>query len=92
MTFNIEFDKQPEKFLKKADKQLSERMLKEIERLRCDPFPQGAKKVLGRKEKTFRIRIGDYRLLYVIFFEDNCILVSKIDKRPRVYHQNSSYA
>ncbi len=85
MTFDVEFDNQPEKFLKKADKQLNARLLKEIERLRDDPFPQGIKRVLGREEKTFRTRVGDYRILYVVFFEDNCILISKIDKRPRAY-------
>ncbi len=85
MTFDVEFDNQPENFLKKADKQLTDRLIKEIESLRGDPFPQGVKRVLGRKEKTFRTRVGDYRILYTVFFETNCILVSKIDKRPKAY-------
>lgn len=85
MMFNIKFDNQPEKFLKKADKALSERLCKKIEALRNDPIPHDAKRVVKRKEKTFRVRVGDYRILYVVYFEDNAILIANIDKRPRVY-------
>jgi mRNA interferase RelE/StbE len=85
MTFDVEFDNQPEKFLKKAEKQLTERLIKRIESLRTDPFSQGVKRVLGRKEKTFRVRVGDYKILYVVFLENNCLFISKIDKRPKVY-------
>lgn len=85
MSFNIRFDNQPEKFLKKADKNLRERLCKKIEALGVDPISHDAKRVITRKEKTFRVRVGDYRILYVVYFEDNNILIAKIDKRDRVY-------
>jgi len=31
------------------------------------------------------VRVGNYRLQYVVFHEKNEILVSDIDKRPRAY-------
>lgn len=85
MNLQIEFDKQPEKFLKNSDKALRERLWKKIERLGIDPIPNDSKRVVSRKEKTFRVRVGDYRILYVVFFEVNTILISKIDRRDRVY-------
>ncbi len=85
MMFNVQFDNQPENFLKKADKILRERPCKKIEALREDPIPHDAKRVVNRKEKTFRVRVRDYRILYIVYFEDNTILIAKIDKRPRVY-------
>jgi mRNA interferase RelE/StbE len=85
MILNIELDNQPKKFLKKADKTLAVRILNAIENLKTNPFPQGLKRVVHREEKTFRIRVGDYRILYVVYLEDKTILISKIDKRPRVY-------
>ena len=36
-------------------------------------------------EKVFRYRIGEYRALYKLKEKENVILISKIDKRPRVY-------
>jgi mRNA interferase RelE/StbE len=56
-----------------------------IEELRNDPFPHKVKRVEGRKEKIFRVRVGDYRILYVVLKERNIIFVSKIDKRGGVY-------
>ncbi|MBU2565600.1 MAG: type II toxin-antitoxin system RelE/ParE family toxin [Candidatus Thermoplasmatota archaeon] len=54
--------------------------------LSVDPFPSDAKRVVGRKEKVFRVRVGDYRILYVVFFDKNEILISDIDKHERVYN------
>lgn len=85
MMFNVQFDNQPENFLKKADKILRERLCRKIEALKEDPIPHDAKRVVTRKEKTFRVRVGDYRILYLVYFGDNTILIVKIDKRPRVY-------
>ena len=83
--FNVQLDNQPEKFLRKADKILRKRLYDKINDLINDPFSSDAKRVVGRKEKTYRVRVGDYRILYVVYSEDNTILISKIDKRSRVY-------
>jgi mRNA interferase RelE/StbE len=83
--FNIKIDNQPEKFLKKYDDKLMDRFIKKIDLLKNNPFPRDAKRILNKNEKTFRIRIGDYRVLYVVFHEIKEILISKIDKRSRVY-------
>lgn len=83
--FSVQFDSQPERLLKKADKVLKTRLCNKIESLRKDHIPHDAKRVVNRKEKTFRVRVGEYRILYVIYFEDNTIFISKIDKRPKAY-------
>ena len=85
MTFNVKLDNQPEKFLKKADRILQDRIHAKITALQNDPFPHDSKRIVNRREKTFRIRVGDYRILYVVYFEENTILISKIDKRKNVY-------
>jgi len=81
----LRFSSQAKKFLKKLDKANWERVIERIEELRKDPFPQKVKRVEGRKEKTFRIRVGDYRILYVVFNETNILFISKIEKRPKAY-------
>ena len=83
--FEVNYSNHAVKFLKNCDKNLAERILEKIEELRKEPFPQGCKMVEGRKEKTFRVRVGKARILYCVFQELNKIFISDIDKRPHVY-------
>ena len=49
-----------------------------------DPVPHDAKKCVG-DVADFRVRVGDYRILYDIFWEKQVIIIVKIDKRSKVY-------
>lgn len=82
---DLQFSSQARRFLKKLDKVNWEKIIEKIEELRKDPFPHKVKRVEGRKEKIFRIRVGDYRILYVVLNETNFLFISKIEKRPRAY-------
>ncbi len=85
MTFFIEYDKQPQKFLRKADKIIVQRIVDKIEELLSDDsVPHDAKAIVG-EHGVFRIRIGDYRVLYRINHQSNKVIIIKIDKRERVY-------
>lgn len=83
--FSVEFSSQAKKFLKKAEKELVERILDRIEKLKEDPFPSDIKRVVGKKDKIFRVRVGDYRIQYSVFYDRNLLFISDIDKRPRAY-------
>ena len=85
MNFSIEYDKQPRKFLLKLDKHIAARINDKIEStLSNNPVPSDAKTIIGERG-VFRIRIGDYRILYRISYQQNKIIIVKIDKRARVY-------
>jgi mRNA interferase RelE/StbE len=74
------------RFLKKCDKQLYKHLLEKIKLLQMEPFPRDVKRIQGKKGATlFRVRVGDYRVQYVVFQEKNELLVTDIDKRARVY-------
>lgn len=83
--FIIEFSSQAKNFLKKSDRGLTLRIIERIEKLAEDPFPSDTKRVVNRKEKVFRVRVGDYRIQYSVIYEQNLLFVSDIDKRPRAY-------
>jgi mRNA interferase RelE/StbE len=76
---------QVKKFLKKVDKQLAVRLIRRIEKLANDPFPKDVKRVVNQKEKVFRVRVGDYRIQYMVLYDRNLLFISEIDKRPRAY-------
>lgn len=61
------------------------RILDKIKKLSNNPFPQDTKRVVERKEKTFRIRVGGYRITYVVFMSKKTIVITDIDKRGRIY-------
>ena len=81
----IEFSKDSEKFLKKCEDLLYERIIRKIEKLSEEPFPPDCKKISTKDGKLFRIRIGYYRIIYEIFHEKNALVISKINKRGKVY-------
>ena len=83
--FSVRLGSQPMHFLKKANNELKNRLIEKLEKLRGDQIPHDAKMVLGTNEKTFRVRVGDYRILYNVYFPENVIFISKIDKRSKAY-------
>lgn len=74
-------------FLKKLDKPRFERIYRRINALAIDPYPADVKRVRGRKEKVFRVRVGDYRILYVIYWDTKRILIVTVDQRAKVYER-----
>ena len=87
MSFSIELGPQPSKFVSKLDNQTKERIKNKLLKLQEDHFPSEVERVEDYKgEKVFRVRVGDYRILYLVRYETNLILVSKVDKRSRVYN------
>ena len=85
LPFKLTIASPASKFLRKAEKNLYDRIIEKLNKLSDEPFPPDAKRVVGREEKVFRVRVGDYRILYVVYFDENTILVADIDKRSKAY-------
>ena len=83
--FDVKYSNQATKFLKKADKILIKRLMNKIEELRVEPILREKIIVEGYKEKIYRVRVGDYRILYEVDMVMNLVGIVKIDKRPRAY-------
>jgi len=82
---DVKFSKSSEKFIKKCDEKSKKRILEKIKNLAENPFLLDCKRVRGRKEKVFRVRVGNDRILYVVFNKESPLFISDIDKRDRVY-------
>ena len=75
------------KFLKKAESEVYQRIKDEIRKLENEPFPAEVERVKGLKGRTaFRVRVGDYRIQYVVYQDKKEILVFKIDRRDKAYN------
>lgn len=82
--YTIQYRKSVEKYLRKLDKPALQRIVEKIYTLRQDPRPHGVKKLEGEKN-LYRVRQGDYRIIYEI--HDNVLIVEviKIGHRSDVY-------
>ena len=83
--FAIKLDNQPRDFLKKCETEIYDRIKEKLKGLQENPVLHDAKRVVGYREPTFRVRVGKYRILYRINYEANLIVVAKIDHRETVY-------
>ena len=74
----------PKKYLKRLkDKKLLFRLVKTIESLKYNPFPQNSKKLIGNL--GYRLRVGDYRILYTVDKVIKIIEIYMIGHRKNVY-------
>ena len=74
----------PKKFLKKLkDKKLLLNLCHKIEELKYNPFPVGSKKLKG--DLGYRLRVGDYRILYRLDNAVQIIEIYKIGHRRDIY-------
>jgi len=85
MKFQVDYDSQPKRFLKKQEIKLAKRIIEKITLLGISPVPKNAKRVINYEGLVFRIRIGEYRALYRINYQTSKIIIVKIDKRDKVY-------
>jgi mRNA interferase RelE/StbE len=83
--FEIHLSSRSHKFLKTVDRTTYDRIVRKIEALANDPFLSDAKKIMGSKEKIYRVRVGNHRILYEIYLDKNAVLIVNIDKRSRIY-------
>jgi mRNA interferase RelE/StbE len=83
--FLVKYSNKARRFLKKADKILAKRLLKKIEKIKEKPILHDTKIVEGAKELLYRVRVGDYRILYEVDNKGQVIGIVNIDKRPRAY-------
>ena len=70
--------------LKALPKQILARIEKAMARLQMDPRPPGAKKLVGY-ENEWRLRVGDYRVLYLIDDGFRQVIIARIAHRREAY-------
>ena len=73
-----------EEGLRSLPKEEVTRVVAAVEQLAGDPFPNGSQKLSG-SEHTFRIRVGDYRVIYEVLAEVRVVEVQRVRHRKDAY-------
>ena len=84
MIYKIEFMEAAAKSLRSLPRDMQERINVKILALAENPHPRDAK-ILRGKHKLYRIRVGDYRIIYNIEHNRLVVLIVKIGHRKNVY-------
>ena len=84
MAYTVELKPSAAKALEALPRPDQRRIAARIDTLATDPRPVGVKK-LGGAENLYRIRVGDYRIVYQVQARRLVVLVVRIAHRRDVY-------
>ena len=83
MPFKIIWDEKAYDSLNKLEPSISRRILKKVDELSENPFSKDIKKLKGSDD--FRLRVGDYRVIF--FIKKDLIQILKIGHRKSIYEK-----
>ena len=82
--YKIEYHGQVFKDLDKIPNDVVEKIAKIIKQLSVNPFPWNYKKLSG-KLNAYRIKVGDYRIIYIVIQGEKQIKIIRVRYRKDVY-------
>lgn len=84
MPYKLLIERRAEKDIKRLEAPLFTKITTRIKELSNTPHPQGSRKITG-SQNDWRIRIGDYRILYEIDNKTKTIKVMRVKHRREAY-------
>lgn len=86
--FTVTLSRKADKFHRRMDEGMQHRVADFLLTLQEDPVPKHAYDItkLTNSDSSYRTRIGDYRIIYTVLWQQKEIEVSKIErKKDRTY-------
>ncbi len=84
MAYTVEFSPGAARDFRKLAREIQHRLRPRIDALADNPRPGGAKKLSGGHE-LWRIRVGDYRIVYEVRDRTLVVLVVRVAHRREAY-------
>jgi len=84
VAYNVVFSPLAERQFRKLNTFIQRRLKPHIDSLAVDPRPAGTVKVTAEAD-LYRVRVGDYRIVYYVWDRDHRVMVAKIAHRREVY-------
>jgi mRNA interferase RelE/StbE len=83
MSYRVEIEPPARRALAKLPRQAATRIIRRIEALAVSPRGVGAVKLSGHN--AYRIRAGDYRIIYAVLDDRMLVLVVEVGHRRDIY-------
>jgi len=84
--YEVYLEKSAENDLKRLPASTFQRIILQIQALAANPRPPGGRKISGSKN-DWRIRIGDYRVIYEIDEKEKAVRIMLVRHRREVYRR-----
>ena len=84
--YAVELTAKAEKVLKQLLPEVQKRIAKSLLQLKSNPRPNGVKKLAGPLS-LYRVRVGDYRIVYELIDREIRVVVIAIGHRKEVYRK-----
>jgi mRNA interferase RelE/StbE len=85
-SFSIRWRSSTRKDLRKLPPVEVGRVVTEVELLAEEPFPHGSEKLAG-SDHTYRLRVGDYRVVYEVLVPSKVVEIQRVRHRKDVYRK-----
>jgi mRNA interferase RelE/StbE len=86
VTYTVDLKPAAARDLGKLPKDVRRRVAVRIDALETDPTPSGVEAIQGESD-LFRLRVGDYRVLYRIDRQRREVLIARIGHRREIYRK-----
>ncbi|TME25267.1 MAG: type II toxin-antitoxin system RelE/ParE family toxin [Chloroflexi bacterium] len=83
--YRVEIQRSAERDLDRLSKMLFDRISARLVALAEEPRPPGAEKLAGLE--AFRLRVGDYRVVYEVDDSARAVIVTRVRHRREVYRK-----
>ncbi len=82
--YKIEYKRRAQKFIEAQSRKIQRQLIKRIEDLQNDPRPP-SNTLLDSEKKIYRVRSGNYRIVYQVKDKVLLVIVAKVDDRKSIY-------
>jgi len=82
--YRVLLERAAEKDLKRLSSAIHNRVIASIQAFARNPRPPGSRKLTGSKN-DWRIRVGDYRVVYEILDDVRAVRINRVRHRREVY-------
>jgi mRNA interferase RelE/StbE len=83
-SFDLQWRKSTSKDLRRIPREAVSRIVAAVAKLAEEPLPHGSEKLTG-SEHTYRIRVGDYRVVYELLRNAKIVEIQRVRHRKDVY-------
>jgi mRNA interferase RelE/StbE len=84
--FKVEFSREALSSLSRLDKHVAQRILDRIKWLNLHIENVNHKALTGNLKGAFKLRVGDYRVVYELKYKASILVIRLVAHRSEVYH------
>jgi mRNA interferase RelE/StbE len=85
MTYELKLHRDVERQLRRIPKRQQERMVDAMRSFCSEPRPHGCEHL---QDALYRVRVGEYRIIYAVFDDEVVIVVCKVERRSEKSYKN----